>query len=218
MGEIIKVLIVDDHPIVRKGLCDLIEFSPDICVIGEAANGAEVIRLAQTLNPDIVLLDLVMPGMDGIDIITRLKSDHPDLRILILTSFSEDEKVIAAIKAGAQGYMLKDSSPQDVLQALREVYRGKSFLSPVIARKLIREMNQPMPTPAENEVLTERETEILTMIAKGMTNQEIADWFVISRKTVITHVSKILAKLHLTNRTQAALYAVQIGMVKPDSE
>lgn len=212
MEKVIKVLIVDDHPIVRKGLRDLIEITPDIRAVGEAANGLEAIQMVQTLNPDIVILDLVMPGMKGIEVINSLKSNHPETRILVLTSFSEDEKIVSAIKAGALGYLLKDSSPQDLLRAVREIDRGESFLAPVAARKIIREMNQPSVTSTEIEPLTDREIEVLTLICKGLTNQEIADQLTITRKTVITHVSKILAKLHLSNRTQAALYAIQVGL------
>jgi len=211
--ELIKLLIVDDHPIVRKGLRDLMELTADIQVVGEAANGDEAIEIARAVRPEVVLLDLVMPGLGGIEIIKILKADHPNIRILVLTSYSEDAMIISAVRAGAIGYLLKDSSPQDVVRAVHEVYHGESFLHPAIARKLIQEINQPGQAEVEPGILTNRETEILCLVAGGMTNQEIADRLVIARKTVITHVSNMLTKLHLENRTQLALYAVEKGLV-----
>ena len=218
MDKTIKVMIIDDHPIVRKGLFDLLDVTPDIEVVGEAANGSEAIRMAKLLKPDIILMDLVMPGIDGTEAIRQIKSDNPAIRILVLTSFSEEEKIISAIKAGAVGYLLKDSSSQDLLQAIRDIYRGGSVFTPEVARKLIREMNKPPKLTSRVELLTDREFEVLTLIGQGLTNQEIADELTITRKTVISHVSKILSKLHLSNRTQAAIYAVQKGLVRPEFE
>jgi DNA-binding NarL/FixJ family response regulator len=210
--ETIRVLIADDHAIVREGLRGLIDTEPGIVLVGEATNGEEAVRMARTLQPDVILLDLVMPRKDGIAAIADLKAQTPDVRVLVLTSFADDDKVFGAIKTGALGYLLKDSAPHEVLQAIREVARGEASLHPTIARKLIRELNQPARLPSTDEPLTEREIEVLVLVAKGLSNQEIADRFVISERTVRTHVSSILAKLHLASRTQAALYALREGI------
>jgi NarL family two-component system response regulator LiaR len=215
MTETIRILVADDHIIVRKGICALIETEPGMEIIGEASDGIDVTLKAQTLKPDVVLLDLVMPRQDGLAAIADLKRDNPEARILILTSFAEDEKVFAAIKAGALGYLLKDSSPEQLLQAIRDVYRGEASLHPTIARKLIGELNRPVAAPPEDVPLTGREVEVLTLVARGLSNQEIADTLIISERTVRTHVSHILEKLHLANRTQAALYAFQEGLASP---
>lgn len=208
----IRVLIADDHVVVREGLRALIEAKPDMELVGEAQDGAEAVLLAHSLKPDVILLDLVMPYMDGIEAISEIRRENPTARILVLTSFAGDDKVFPAIKAGALGYLLKDSSSQALIQAIREVYRGESSLHPTIARKLIRELNQPSPaTPAES-LLTEREEAVLKCVAGGLSNQEIAETLVISQRTVSCHVSNILEKLHLVNRTQAALYALREGL------
>jgi len=170
------------------------------------------VLMARTLKPDVILLDLLMPRMDGIQAIGEIRQENPHARILILTSFAADDKVFPAIKAGALGYLLKDSSSQALIQAIREVYRGESSLHPTIARKLIREILRPSTAaPAEN-LLTEREVGVLKLIAGGLSNQEIAETLVISERTVSSHVSNILEKLHLANRTQAAVYALREGL------
>jgi NarL family two-component system response regulator LiaR len=217
MTETIRILIADDHAIVREGLRALIDTKPDMELVGEAADGAEAVLKAHSLQPDVILLDLVMPRKDGIEAIGEIKRENPKAHILVLTSFAEDEKVFSAIKAGALGYLLKDSSPQELLQAIHEVNRGESSLHPTIARKLIRELNRPSNLPAAEEPLTEREVEVLSLVARGLSNQEIAERLVVSERTVRTHVSNILGKLHLANRTQAALYAVREGLISPDS-
>jgi NarL family two-component system response regulator LiaR len=206
------VLIADDHAIVREGLRALITTEPGMELVGEAADGEEALRLAHTLEPDVILLDLVMPHKDGIATIGALKAHKPDARVLVLTSFADDAKVFGAIKAGALGYLLKDSAPHDLLQAIREVARDEASLHPTIARKVIRELSQPASLPLIEEPLTEREVEVLRLVAHGLSNQEIADRFVISERTVRTHVSSILAKLHLASRTQATLYALRQGI------
>ncbi len=215
MDEPIRVLIADDHDIVRKGLRTLSETEPDLLLVGEAEDGLEAAARAQALQPDVILLDLVMPRQGGLETIRQIKAENPDARILVLTSFAGDDKVFPAIKAGALGYLLKDSRPPQLLQAIREVYRGQSSLHPTIARKLIREMNQPPDLPPTQEPLTPRELEVLKLVARGLTNQEIAEELVITERTVTTHVSNILGKLHLANRTQAALYAIREGLVDP---
>lgn len=209
----IRILIADDHAVVREGLRALIATKPDIEMVGEAADGTEAILKSRSLRPDVILMDLVMPRQDGIEAIAEIKRENPDARILVLTSFADDGKLFPAIKAGAMGYLLKDSSPQELLQAIHDIYHGKSSLHPSVALKVIRELNRPREslTPSE-QPLTERETEVLKLVAQGLSNQEIATTLVISERTVGTHVSNILSKLHLANRTQAALYALQEGL------
>jgi NarL family two-component system response regulator LiaR len=216
MTENIRLLIADDHTLVRAGLCALISTEPGMEVVGEAADGIEVVLKARSLRPDIILLDLVMPRQGGIEAIAEIKAEDPEARILVLTSFADDDKVFPAIKAGALGYLLKDSSPRQLLQAIRDVHRGESSLDPAIARKLIRELNQPPDLPRTEDPLTAREAEVLRLVAQGLSNQEIADRMVVSERTVRTHVSNILDKLHLANRTQAALYAVRKGLIGTD--
>jgi NarL family two-component system response regulator LiaR len=212
MTETIRILIADDHAIVREGLRALIEAKPDMELIGEAADGVEAVSKACSLQPDVMLLDIVMPRQDGIAAIREIKHKNPDARILVLTSFAEDEKIFPAIKAGALGYLLKDSSPRELIQAIRDVYAGKASLHPTIALKMIREFSQPSDLPPTEKPLTEREVDVLKLVAQGFSNQEIADRLVLSERTVGTHVGNILAKLHLANRTQAALYALREGL------
>jgi NarL family two-component system response regulator LiaR len=208
----IRVLIADDHPVVRRGLRTLFSSEPGIEPVGEAADGAEAVVMARSLQPDVILLDMVMPHKNGLEAINEIKQDNPEARILVLTSFAEDEKVFPAIKAGALGYLLKDSSPEELLDAIRNVYHGQSSLHPTIARKLINELKRPSDSLPTQTTLTDREVEVLKLVAQGLTNQEIADKLVLSEWTVRTHVRNILDKLHLANRTQAALYALKEGL------
>ncbi len=211
----IRILIADDHSVVREGLKALILTEPGLEVIGEAADGEEAAFKARILKPDVILMDLVMPRKDGIEAIIEIKREDPETRILVLTSFAEDKKILSAIEAGALGYLLKDASPQELVRAIREVYRGESALHPSAARKLIDRLRGPSGSPQE-EPLTEREIEVLRLIAKGLPNQHIAKELSISERTVRTHVSNILRKLHLPNRTQAALYALREGLASPE--
>lgn len=211
MGDPIRILIADDHQLVRQGLVALLSVKPGVEVVGQAENGAKAVELAHSLNPDIILMDLLMPGKNGIEATREIKSDNPDARILIITSFAEDENVYQAIKAGALGYLLKDSSPQELMQAIHDVCNGRMSLHPNIAMKLIEELNRPTENPTTEEPLTEREVEVLKQVAKGHSNQEIAEKLIVSERTVGAHVSNILSKLHLANRTQAALYALRKG-------
>lgn len=214
----ISILIVDDHQLVRQGLIALLTVKPGIEVVGQAADGVEAVKLAHSLKPDIILLDLLMPNKDGIEATHEIKAVDPDARILIITSFAEDENVYQAIKAGALGYLLKDSSPQDLMQAIQNVYEGRLSLHPNIASKLIDELNKPADAKPTEDPLTEREVEVLKLVAKGRSNQEIAKELVVSERTIGAHVSNILSKLHLANRTQAALFALRTGLtdLSPD--
>jgi NarL family two-component system response regulator LiaR len=210
----IRLFIADDHAIVREGLRFLAATNPEIEIIGEAEDGAEAVRLALELMPDVIVLDLLMPRMDGIAAIKAIKREHSEARILVLTSFAEEEKVFAAIKAGAQGYVLKDASPQELIQAICDVHKGNSPLNPDIARKLIQEMNQPSTLPPTNDPLTTREIEVLKLVAQGLSNEDIGKQLFISPRTVGVHVGRVLDKLHLANRTQAALYALREGIAE----
>ncbi len=209
----ITVLIVDDHAVVRQGLRSFLELQPDIEVVGEASDGAEALAKAKSLLPDIILMDLVMPNGDGVSATRAITAAVPSSRVLVLTSFSEDEKVFASIKAGAHGYLMKDVLPPDLVKAIRTVYRGEAQLHPEIARKLMNEFSAPAPAPAKHD-LTERELDVLRLIAQGKSNKEIAEELVLSEKTVKTHVSNILQKLHLSDRTQAAVYALKQKLVE----
>lgn len=217
MSEPIRVLIADDHAIVRKGLQTLISSEPNLLLVGEAADGVEAVLKARALQPDVILLDLMMPRLDGLGAIHQIKQENTNARILVLTSFAEDDRLFPAIKAGALGYLLKDSSPEQLLQAIYDVHQGKSSLDPVVALKLVRELHRPSNLPLSADPLTDREIDVLKLVAQGQTNQEIAHALIISERTVGNHINSILSKLHLANRTQAALYALREGLAKLDT-
>ena len=208
----IRVLIAEDHAIVRKGVRTLLSLEKDIEVIGEAANGREAVEQARELDPDVILMDLVMPELDGTQAIQEIKARRPDARVLVLTSFATDDKIFPAIKAGALGYLLKDSDPAELSNAIRQVNAGEYSLHPIIARKLLQELNlSPKPSSAA-QPLTGREVEVLRMVAQGKSNRQIAEELVLSLGTVRAHLSSILGKLHLASRTQATLYALREGL------
>jgi NarL family two-component system response regulator LiaR len=205
----IRVLVVDDQTIVRKGIRALLAEIEGIEVIGEAEDGQEAVAQTEALRPDVVLMDLVLPKMDGIEAIRQITAQQPETRVLALTSFGTDDKVFPAIKAGALGYLLKDSDPEDLVLAIRRVHAGEPSLQPSIARKVLRELGPSPREPRTPEPLSDREAQVLRLVATGMSNQEIADQLNVSEATVRTHVSNILHKLHLANRVQATLYALR---------
>ncbi|UCF98810.1 MAG: response regulator transcription factor [Spirochaetaceae bacterium] len=209
------VVIVDDHGIVRQGLQTYLNLMDDITVVAEAGNGVEALAQVRRHTPDVVLMDLVMPEMDGIEATRQIRQLSPTTKVIVLSSFTDDEKVFSAIKAGAIGYLLKDISPEDLARAVRAVIRGKTQLHPDIAQKLMNQFIAPKdPNEAISEDLTPREIEVLRLLAQGMSNAELATALYISEKTVKTHISNILGKLNLNDRTQAAIYAYKHGLVE----
>ena len=212
----IRVFIAEDHAIVRKGVRTLLSLEPDIEVVGEAVNGREAVEQTGILKPDVILMDLVMPELDGIQAIQQIKAGFPEAKVLVLTSFATDDKIFPAIKAGALGYLLKDSDPAELARAIRQVNAGEFSLHPLIARKVLQELNlSPKKSPVD-QPLTGREIEVLRMVAQGKSNRQIADELVLSLGTVRAHLSNILSKLHLASRTQATLYALREGLASLD--
>jgi NarL family two-component system response regulator LiaR len=209
--DAVSVFIVDDHPVVRQGLRTFLETLGDVEIIGDASSAEQALPRIEETVPDVVLMDLVLPGMDGIDATRRVREVSPSTRVIVLTSFADDEKVFPAIKAGAAGYLLKDVDPSELAEAIRTVHAGEALLHPKVASKLMQDYaSEDRKAPGGD--LTQRELEVLRLIARGMSNREIARELVVAEKTVKTHVSNILAKLHLADRTQAALYAVRRGI------
>ncbi len=209
----IRILLVDDHTVVRKGLRTFLSYDPDLEVVGEAADGAQALRLARELSPDVVLMDLLMPGMDGIEATAAIRRELPDTEVLALTSVLEDASVVGAVRAGAIGYLLKDTQAEALCQAIKAAAAGQVQLTPKAAARLM----QAVSTPESPEALTERETEVLRLLAQGQSNKQIAHEMNNTEKTIKTHVSRILSKLGVQSRTQATLYAIRSGLVSPGS-
>lgn len=214
-SEKIRILIVDDHTVVREGLKNFLKAHDDMDVISEASNGREAIEQARQCKPDIILMDLVMPEMNGVDAIQEIRTQDPEVKIIALTSFSEDDKVFPAIKAGASGYLLKDVSPAELVETIRTTNAGQAHLHPDISKKLMEQISNGRKE-SEVEQLTPRELDVLGAIAKGLSNREIGELLFISEKTVKTHVSNILGKLCLSDRTQAAIYAFKKGLIQEE--
>lgn len=213
MTDRIHILIVDDHPVVRDGLSAILATQPDFEVVGEAASGAEAIRQADTLRPDIIFLDLEMPGMDGVEALQNIRASQPDIRAIALTAFDTDERIMGAVRAGVQGYLLKGAPREELFNAVRVVFGGGSLLEPIVASRLLRRVSQNEGAlPAE--ALTPREVEVLRLLAQGMPNKEIADQLVVSERTAKFHVSSILTKLGASNRTEAVAIAAQQGLIE----
>jgi len=212
----IRVLIVDDHTMVRRGIKVLLDEYEDIQVVGEAANGLKAIELVDQLKPDVALIDLAMPVMDGIEAIKRIIAAHPNERIIVLTGFAGDDKLFEAIRAGAMGYIVKDAQPEELVQSIRNVCSGEPSLNPTIAWRLLRGMTGAETAKRPTEELSEREIEVLRLLTKGKTDQQIAQQLVLTDVTIRTHISRILSKLGLKNRVQAALYGIRSGLVSLD--
>lgn len=213
----IRVFVVDDHVVVREGLCALIGSWPEFEVVGQASNGLEAVSRIPGLDPDVVLMDLVMPGMGGVEAISALLQENPDMHILVLSSFSDEEQVLQAIQAGAIGYLLKESSSNDLIQAIFSAHSGMLVLHPAITHKILQRLRQPADLAPARQLLTPREIDILKLIAQGLSNQAIAQSLCLSEWTVTKHVSSLLSKLGLENRTQAALYALRTGVSSSSS-
>jgi NarL family two-component system response regulator LiaR len=210
----IRVLIVEDQAVVREGLAAILSLQSDIEVVGQAKDGIEAVEMLEGAKPDVILLDLVMPRQDGLTTIPILKEKLPNVHILVLTSFADNDRVYQAIKSGAQGYLLKDATHTQLLQGIRDVSQGLATLYPSIAMRVIRELNNPTDVMYTTEPLTPRELETLRLISSGLSNQEISQKLFVQESTVAKYVSNILDKLHLANRTQAALYAVRKGITE----
>ncbi len=210
--EPIKVMLVDDHAVVREGLRTYLDLEERLRIVGEASNGREAVALAERLHPDVIVMDLSMGEMDGIAATKAIKEFNPEIKVIVLTSFTDDEHIMPAIEAGATGYLLKDVSAPELVKAIEGAFRGQAQLHPEVARKLMEQVRQPRRRQDPAEELTPRERDVLGLIASGMSNKEIARELVMTERTVKGHVSNILGKLGLQDRTQAALYAVRHGL------
>ena len=214
MSTVIRILVADDHPIVRDGLVAILSTQADFDVVGEAATGLETVQQAEALKPDVILLDLEMPELDGVEAIRRMRDTNPDIHVIVFTAFDTDERILGAVRAGARGYLLKGVPREEVFQAIRVVHAGDSLLQPIVASKLLRQVSQEHTTSAMLEALTPRELDVLHLLARGLENKEIALELVISERTVKFHVSSILSKLGAGNRTEAVALAAQQGLIK----
>jgi DNA-binding NarL/FixJ family response regulator len=211
MAEQIRILVADDHPVVREGLVAILSTQPDFDVIGEAASGVEVVKLVDRLSPDVILLDLEMPEMDGVQALEQIKQKHPRTQAIVFTAFDTDERILAAVRAGAKGYLLKGSPREDIFKAVRLANQGSSLLQPVIASRL---MHHIAENASEHPTLTRREQEVLELLAQGKTNKEISAALVISERTVKFHISSLMRKLGAGNRTEAVANAARLGLIE----
>lgn len=219
----IRVLVADDHPVVREGLSAIVDVEDDIAVVGQAADGVEALRQAQTLRPDVVLMDLKMPNMDGVAAIRQIRAALPHTHVLILTTYADDEYIMAGIRAGARGYLLKDAPPDELVRAIRVVARGESLLQPVIAARVLDRLSelmeggsQPVVQRVEQAALTARELEVLTMIANGARNRAVAEALAISERTVKVHIANLMVKLEANTRAEAVARALKLGLLSTD--
>lgn len=233
MNRLIRVILADDHPVVRRGLAAIIDVEEDIQVAGEATNGHEAIALAHSLEPDVVLMDLQMPELDGVEATRRICTERPDTQVIILTTFADDEFIYDGIAAGARGYLLKDAPPEQLVEAIRAAARGESLLNPEVAARILDRFSSmmsgtspsaagqektPAATPAALPKLTPREMEVLKLMGKGARNKEIADALVIAERTVKIHVGNILGKFHAENRTEAVAMAIKMGLIGEEED
>lgn len=214
MAESIKIVIADDHPIVREGLATVLSMEEDLEVVGQAANGVEAVSLARDLRPDVILMDLQMPEMDGVQAIREIKAQSPEIGIIILTTYDTDEYIFSGIEAGTRGYLLKDSSPAEVIEAIRTVHKGYSLIQPRVATRVLDRVSQQAHGTAPEQVLSARETEVVQLISTGAANKEIAAQLLIGESTVKTHVIHILNKLGVKGRTEAVVEAARRGIIK----
>ena len=212
MDEPIRVLVVDDHTVVRRGICDYLADEPDIEVVAAVASGAEALAKVESVQPDVVILDIQMPDLSGIQVTERIKAHHPAIKVLILTAYDDDPYIFSLLRAGVNGYLLKTVGPDELTQAVHAVHRDQSVLGPEIAQRVVREMTrESAPDEPEVEPLTERELEVLKLAARGLTNQAIAEALILSDRTVQGHLAHVYAKLQVANRTEAALQALRLG-------
>ena len=212
--EAIKILIVDDHPVVREGICSMLKREPDFKIVGEATNGLEAIERVRELSPDVVLMDLRMPEMDGVGAIVKIKEERPEVKFIILTTFSDDEYIFKGIAAGARAYLLKDAPRDELFKAIRAVSRGESLIQPVVASRLLDRLAELSKKTPSAETLSERELEVLRLMAGGASNKDIADQLSITQSTVKTHITSIFQKLNVTTRTEAVTTALRKGMIQ----
>jgi len=212
--EAIKIVIVDDHPVVREGISSMLKKEPDFRIVGEASNGLEAVEKARELAPDVVLMDLRMPELDGVEAMTRIKAENSDVKFIILTTFSDDEYIFRGIAAGARAYLLKDAPREELFKAIRAVSRGESLIQPVVASRVLDRLFELSKKTPASETLSDRETEVLQLMAKGVSNKDIADQLSITQSTVKTHITSIFQKLDVTTRTEAVTNALKKGIIK----
>jgi DNA-binding NarL/FixJ family response regulator len=212
--EAIKILIVDDHPVVREGIGAMLKREPDFKIVGEAANGVEAVEKARELSPDVILMDLRMPEMDGVEAITKIKEERPETKFIILTTYSDDEYIFKGIAAGARAYLLKDAPRDELFKAIRAVYRGESLIQPVVASRVLDKLAELSKRNPSAETLSDREIEVLRLMAKGVSNSNIAEQLSITQSTVKTHITSIFQKLNVTTRTEAVTTALRRGIIQ----